>query len=168
MRTRVAIGLGSNVGRRLARIEAARCDLAALLEDVRCSAVYESEPMYREAQPPFLNACCVGRTSLGARPLLEALQALERRAGRRRGGPRFGPRTLDLDLLLCGDLVIEEPDLRVPHPAMSERPFVLWPLAEIAGDWIHPVTGLTIERMAAALPRGKLRRHAASRERSRQ
>jgi len=107
-------------------------------------------------QPPFLNACCVGVTELPARSLLNSLQALEREAGRRPGGPRFGPRELDLDLLLYGGLVIEEAGMKVPHPRMAERPFVLWPLAEIAADWVHPETEKTVARMAAALPKGGL------------
>ncbi|MEJ2336819.1 MAG: 2-amino-4-hydroxy-6-hydroxymethyldihydropteridine diphosphokinase, partial [Gemmatimonadales bacterium] len=90
------------------------------------------------------------------------LQALEHRAGRRAGGRRFGPRELDLDLLLYGEDVIEEDELRVPHPRMTERPFVMWPLSEIAGDWVHPKAGLTVERLAAGLPRDGLRVYAPS------
>jgi 2-amino-4-hydroxy-6-hydroxymethyldihydropteridine diphosphokinase len=156
----VAIGLGSNVGDRLGRLEDACRALEAKLADQRCSAVYESEPMYLEDQPPFLNACCVGTTRLPPRSLLEALQAIERRAGRGPGGRRYGPRELDLDLLLYGDRVIEEVGLRVPHPRMTERAFVLWPLAEIAGDRLHPESGDPIARMAAELPRDGLRLHA--------
>jgi 2-amino-4-hydroxy-6-hydroxymethyldihydropteridine diphosphokinase len=158
----VAIALGSNLGDRFDHLEAAVRQLAALMDVRRCSAVYESEPMYVESQPPFLNACCVGRTRLPARSLLEVLQAIERRAGRGPGGRRYGPRELDLDLLLYGDRVIEEAGLRVPHPRMTERAFVLWPLAEIAGDWFHPESDDTIARMAAALPRDGLRLHGAA------
>ena len=116
--------------------------------------------MYVESQPPFLNACCVGETRLPAHGLLRVLQELERRAGREPGGRRFGPRELDLDLLLYGDAVIREEGLRVPHPGMPERAFVLWPLQEIAGDRLHPESGETIARMASALPREGLRLHA--------
>lgn len=154
----VAIGLGSNLGPRLATLGAAIDGLGAAVEVRRCSAVYETAPMHVEDQPLFLNACCVGETELAARPLLEALLELERRAGRRRPERvRYGPRELDLDLLLYGDTVIVETDFHVPHPRMGERPFVLWPLAEIAGRWIHPETGRTIADMAADLRRDGLR-----------
>jgi 2-amino-4-hydroxy-6-hydroxymethyldihydropteridine diphosphokinase len=156
----VAIGLGSNLGPRLAQLEAALEGLRASVQIRRCSAVYETDPMHLEGQPPFLNACCVGDTELAARSLLEALQDLERRAGRSSGGLRFGPRQLDMDLLLYGDMVIAETDLHVPHPRMAERPFVLWPLAEIAGRWTHPGTGRTVAEMAADLPRDSLRPYA--------
>lgn len=160
MATPVAIGLGSNLGDRLAHLKQAVTGLQALIEIRIGSAVYESSPMHLEDQPLFLNACCVGETDLAARLLLESLQALEIGAGRRGGGRRFGPRELDLDLLLYGDDVIEEHDMRVPHPRMTERPFVMWPLAEIAGGRVHPEAGLTIERLAARLPRAGLSRYA--------
>ena len=155
--TPVAIGLGSNLGGRRDRLEAGVEALGSLLNDLRCSRVYHSQPMYLRRQPPFLNACCVGETRLSARDLLAALQRIERRAGRREGGVRFGPRELDLDLLLYGSDMIDETDLRVPHPRMSERPFVLLPLTEVAGDWLHPATGSPIREMAARVPRKGLR-----------
>ena len=151
MRERVALGLGSNVGDRLGHLKLAVRDLGRLLVRPSCSSVYESAPMYVAEQPDFLNACCVGETALGPRELLSALQRIEREAGRRTGGPRYGARELDLDLLLYGDRVIAGPGLQVPHPRMSERPFVLWPLAEVAGDWLHPETGHSIGEMAARL-----------------
>lgn len=164
MTTPVAVGLGSNLGDRQARLQEAVCGLRGLIEIRLSSAVYESRPMYLEDQPLFLNACCVGDTQLAARSLLHVLQDLEHRAGRRSDGLRFGPRELDMDLLLYGDLVIDETNLRVPHPRMAERPFVLWPLAEIAGDWVHPETGQTMAQMAANLPREGLRPYAPPEE----
>lgn len=155
MRERVALGLGSNVGDRLVHLRLAVRGLGRLLVRPTCSSVYESAPMYVAEQPDFLNACCIGATALGPRELLSALQRIEREAGRRTGGPRYGARELDLDLLLYGDRVVAEPGLHIPHPRMSERPFVLWPLAEVAGDWVHPETGLGIGEMAARLQRGR-------------
>lgn len=137
---RVAIGVGSNLGDRWARISDAVRVLRTLLEDVVTSPVYETEPRFVEDQPPFLNLCVTGRTRLTPRQLLSQLHDAERAAGRVRGDERYGPRTLDLDLLLYGDEVIEEPGLVVPHPGLRERAFVLVPLAEIAGDRVVPAS----------------------------
>jgi 2-amino-4-hydroxy-6-hydroxymethyldihydropteridine diphosphokinase len=114
--------------------------LRTMLEDLRPSAVYETEPQFLADQPRFLNLCVTGRTRLTPRQLLSQLQDAERAAGRHRAGPRNGPRSLDLDLLLYADRVIELPGLVVPHPGLRERAFVLVPLAEIAGDWIVPAS----------------------------
>ncbi|MBK5098559.1 MAG: 2-amino-4-hydroxy-6-hydroxymethyldihydropteridine diphosphokinase, partial [Gemmatimonadetes bacterium] len=91
-------------------------------------------------QPLFFNACCTGRTRLTPHQFLSQLQDAEQAAGRDRTGPWYGPRTLDLDLLLYGDEVIEDSDLVVPHPRLRERGFVLVPLAEIAADWLVPAS----------------------------
>ena len=94
-------------------------------------------------QPPFLNAAAVGRTTRTARELLDYLLHVERLAGRTRPHPGAA-RTLDLDLILFGDVCLDEPGLTVPHPRFRERAFVLEPLAEVAADWVDPVTGLTV------------------------
>ena len=148
---RIAIGLGSNVGDRLASLRTGLRAVAAHATDLVVSAVYETEPVLFEAQGPFLNACCVGWTRLTPRQLLSDLQDAERRAGRRRGGPRFGPRELDLDVLLYGDLVLEGDRLTIPHPGIRERAFVLVPLAEIAADWTVPASGDRVSATVAEL-----------------
>jgi 2-amino-4-hydroxy-6-hydroxymethyldihydropteridine diphosphokinase len=140
--TQAFIGLGANLGEREAQI---RRGLAALAELpgtrlVAASSFYRSAPVGVVAQPDFINAVAEIETALGARALLEALLAAERRFGRRREFPG-APRTLDLDLLLYGDRVIAEPGLIVPHPRMHERAFVLAPLAEIAPDIAIPGRG---------------------------
>ena len=137
---RVAVSLGSNLGDREAWIASGVQVLLRDLEDMRLSALYETAPVLVEDQPAFLNACCTGRTLLTPHQLLSQLQDAEQAAGRDRTGPRFGPRTLDLDLLLYGDEVIEDSDLVVPHPRLRERGFVLIPLAEIAAEWIGPAS----------------------------
>jgi len=101
------------------------------LELVATSTVRETEPVGLREQPPFLNAAAAIETELSARLLLDRLLEIERRLGRVREGPRFGPRTIDLDLLLLGDQVVDEPGLCVPHPRLAERRFVLEPLHEL-------------------------------------
>ncbi len=151
----VAIALGSNLGDRLANLRFGVRRLRKILEDVRFSGVYETEPQGLEDQPLFLNACCTGRTRLSVRQLLAELQDTERAAGRRRS-VRNGPRELDLDILLYGELVIDDARLVVPHPRLGKRAFVLVPLAEIAADWVVPDTadgaGATIGDLAGAVP----------------
>lgn len=149
----VAVALGSNMGDRAANLRLGAAGLAELHDEFQCSGIFETQPMHMSDQPLFLNACCIGRTSLTARQLLESLQRLELRAGRRPGGRRYGPRPLDLDLLLYGDSVIDLSDLVVPHPGLRERAFVLVPLAELAADWNVPVS-----RGAAATTVGELAR----------
>ncbi|MCL7961791.1 MAG: 2-amino-4-hydroxy-6-hydroxymethyldihydropteridine diphosphokinase [marine benthic group bacterium] len=134
----MAIGLGSNLGIREERLQFALLRLGEFLDELRVSSLYETEPVHDVEQPRFLNAACTGATRLTPRQLLSQLQDTERAAGRRRGVRRFGPRTLDLDLLLYGDEIVRQPDLIVPHPRLQERAFVLVPLAEIAGEWIVP------------------------------
>jgi 2-amino-4-hydroxy-6-hydroxymethyldihydropteridine diphosphokinase len=110
---------------------------------MRISAWHETEPVGVAPQPRFLNGAVTGLSALTARALLDELLQIERERGRHR--PCEGaPRTLDLDLILYGDAVVDERDLRVPHPRFRDRLFVLEPLAEIAGEWIDPETGLTV------------------------
>jgi 2-amino-4-hydroxy-6-hydroxymethyldihydropteridine diphosphokinase len=132
--TRSFVGLGSNLGDPQEQIRRAVELLAAEdgLEVVAVSALRETDPVGYEDQPRFLNGAVELRTSLSARELLDRLLGIERRLGRIRGeGSRFGPRTIDLDLLLHGDEVVAEPGLVVPHPRLHERRFALEPLAEL-------------------------------------
>lgn len=151
----VAIGLGSNLGDREAHLRQGVVGVRRLLEDVRVSGVWETRPVGVAGQPDFLNACCIGRTRLPPGRLLSGLQDLERVAGRSSSGPRNGPRTLDLDLLLYGQRVIEGANLALPHPRLRDRAFVLLPLREIAADWRVPASRgrpeATVKELAATV-----------------
>jgi 2-amino-4-hydroxy-6-hydroxymethyldihydropteridine diphosphokinase len=128
------VAIGSNLGRRRETIAAALDLLAADegIEVVAVSSIRETDPIGYEDQPRFLNGVVVVETRLSPRELLERLLEIERRLGRVRAAiPRFGPRTIDLDLLLYGDAVVDEPGLTVPHPRLAERRFVLEPLVEL-------------------------------------
>jgi 2-amino-4-hydroxy-6-hydroxymethyldihydropteridine diphosphokinase len=130
---RAYIGLGSNLGDREAMLRSALQLLAAEpeIELVASSSVRETDPVGYEDQPRFLNSAVCIETELSPRALLDRMLSIERRLGRTREGPRFGPRTIDLDLLLYGDELVDEPGLRVPHPRLAERRFVLEPLQEL-------------------------------------
>jgi len=138
------VGLGSNLGDRETAIRRA----AELVGARRLSSIRETEPWGFEAQPRFLNAVAEVETELESRPFLERLLAVERELGRVREGPRYGPRTIDLDLLLYGDRVVEEPGLEVPHPRLRERLFVLEPLAELAPGLEIPGNGTVLAALA--------------------
>jgi 2-amino-4-hydroxy-6-hydroxymethyldihydropteridine diphosphokinase len=146
-----AVALGSNLGDRRAHLDNAVARLRPLLQDLRISRYYETVPVgVAEPQPLFLNAAAVGQTSASARELFAALSAIETELQRQRPYPN-APRTIDLDLVLFGNQVIEEPDLSVPHPRFRERPFVLEPIAEIAPEMRDPVSGKTVAELLAAL-----------------
>lgn len=150
---RVAVALGSNLGDRHEHMRWACERLGRLLTGIRPSSVIETPPFEvpdPDAQGPYLNAALTGATTLSAEQLLAELQALEAERGRARTH-RNAARTLDLDLILFGDAVLDQPALTVPHPRFRERAFVLAPLAEVAGDWIDPVTGLTVTALLQRL-----------------
>jgi 2-amino-4-hydroxy-6-hydroxymethyldihydropteridine diphosphokinase len=150
--TPVAIALGSNIGDRSASLMFALLRLDEVIGDVHVSNFHETDPVGVGPQPKFLNGAVIGVTTLTPRVLLDALLAIERAAGRTR--PFDGaPRTLDLDLILYGDTIIDEAGLQIPHPRFRERLFVLAPLAEIAADWIDPVTRKTIAEVKATANR---------------
>jgi 2-amino-4-hydroxy-6-hydroxymethyldihydropteridine diphosphokinase len=145
-RVRAYVGLGANLGDREAAIRRA----AELLGARRLSSIRETEPWGYAEQPLFLNAVAEIETGLAPRKLLERLLEIERSLGRRREGPRWGPRTIDLDLLLYGDEVVDEPGLSVPHPRAHERVFVLEPLAELDPSLKIPGKG-TVSSLLAGL-----------------
>lgn len=141
--TPVAIALGSNLGNKAAHLDWAVSRLRDLLSGLEVSSYIETAPVGVSDQPDFLNAAVVGHTDLPPRALLDALLALEAERGRVRA--RAGePRQLDLDLILYGNMVIDEPGLAVPHPRFRERAFALVPLTEIAPSMVDPVTGKTL------------------------
>jgi 2-amino-4-hydroxy-6-hydroxymethyldihydropteridine diphosphokinase len=151
-----AVALGSNLGDRRAHLDYAVGRLRMLIDDLVVSGYIETDPVGVGAQPRYLNAAAVGRSRLAPRPLLDALLAIERDRGRER--PFQGaPRTLDLDLVLYGNVVRQEADLELPHPRFRERRFVLEPLAAVAPDLVDPVTGATIRELLDRLRRPEAR-----------
>ncbi|MBM3769776.1 MAG: 2-amino-4-hydroxy-6-hydroxymethyldihydropteridine diphosphokinase [Acidimicrobiia bacterium] len=154
-RVTVAVALGSSLGDRTTHLAYAQERLARLLADYRVSSIIKTQPVgVVGEQTPFLNAAVVGTTALSARDLLTTLHAIEHERGRERT-IRNAPRTLDLDLILYDDVIVNEPGLVVPHPRFRERRFVLDPLAEIAPELVDPVTGLTVAALHEKLMRAE-------------
>ncbi len=143
----VFLGLGSNLGAREANLRAAVGALAPLVEVTRISSLYDTAPQLFEDQPRFLNVVAQGMTDLDPFALLATLKHTETTLGRT-PSTRYGPRAIDLDLLLYDTLVLNTPSLTIPHPRMTERAFVLAPLAEIAPHLVHPVLGSAISALA--------------------
>ena len=140
---RAYVGLGANLGEREAALKAAVAALDATegIEVVAVSSFRETDPVGYLDQPRFLNGAVAVDTTLAPRELLDALLEVERSLGRTREGQRFGPRTIDLDLLLYADESVDEPGLTVPHPRLHERAFALEPLAELDPDLVVPGHG---------------------------
>lgn len=154
MKERAAIALGSNLvsefGDREANLREAVRRLEELGEVKAVSSFHDTEPVGYLDQPRFLNGAAVLETSLGPLELMRALLEIESAMGRERVITN-GPRVIDLDLLLYGNRVMSTAELTLPHPEMQERRFVLEPLNEVAGDWVHPVLGMTVQEMLARL-----------------
>lgn len=159
MTERVYLGLGSNLAEPLAQLRAALAALAALPQSTLCavSSFYASDPLGPADQPRYVNAVAALDTALAPLVLLDALQAIELQQGRERKAERWGPRTLDLDILLFGERLLDEPRLRVPHYHLHARPFVLYPLAEIAPD-LRLADGRSLSDLLAACPFAGLER----------
>ncbi len=157
-RGHVLAAMGSNLGKPLGQLRLAVSKLEARLGMFRTSSVYRSAPVGYLNQPDFLNIVCVGRSVIPASELLRKIREIEVALGRTRSFPN-APRTIDIDILACGDLVLDTPDLILPHPRLHQRAFVLAPLAEIAPEWRHPVFGKTAaELLSAAGPLERIER----------
>ena len=151
---RVAIALGSNVGDRRAHLDFAVAALRALLANLTVSRYYDTVPVgVSGPQAMFLNAAAVGESALAPRALLDALLAIEQERGRERPYVN-APRTLDLDLILVGGAVLDEPGLVLPHPRFRERRFVLEPLAAVAPELRDPISGRTVAELLSAAAAG--------------
>jgi 2-amino-4-hydroxy-6-hydroxymethyldihydropteridine diphosphokinase len=139
----IYLGLGSNLGNRPENLESAIKNLEPDVKVLKCSAVYETPPWGFEDQPEFLNQVIEAETSLAPGELLEYVKEVEVRIGRKKTF-RYGPRSIDIDILFYNDIVINSPPLVIPHERISERVFVLMPLADIAPDFLHPVLGKSV------------------------
>jgi dihydropteroate synthase/2-amino-4-hydroxy-6-hydroxymethyldihydropteridine diphosphokinase len=157
MSSRIFLGLGTNLGNRYRNLQRALTALSTFVTITAVSPVYESAAWGFTSQPDFLNLCLGGQTTLAPHELLAAAKQVERDLGRE-PTHRWGPRLIDIDLLLYDDLVLQTEPLALPHPSLPERAFVLAPLADIAPEIVHPVTGQTIQEMLAALDTSSLRR----------
>ena len=149
-RHRAFLGLGANLGDRRLQLQQAVNLLSECMTVELLSSVYDTAPMMVADQPRFLNLVCSVSTLLTPEKLLRLLKSIERRLGRI-PGPRFGPRSIDIDLLFYDTLVLESPSLTVPHPRIAGRAFVLLPLAEIAPTLRHPVLDVEIAAMAKSI-----------------
>src|SRR5712671_3303692 len=154
MQDRVYLSLGSNVGDREDHLRGAITRLESIARVISVSSFYETEPIEVTNQPWFLNCAVKVETTKMPKQLMAAILEMEREMGRLRTIKK-GPRTVDIDILLFGDAVVDSQEVTIPHPAMHERRFVLEPLAEIAPEARHPVFKKTVSEMLDALPGGQ-------------
>lgn len=144
----IFLSLGSNLGDRGQNLQEALVALEKWgIKIIRTSSIYETEPIGNHDQPMFLNMVVQIETEKSPQDLLMIIHSIERANGRVRTSEQWGPRTLDIDLLLYGDEMLEQPDLKIPHPHLQERKFVLVPLNEIAPDFVHPVLKKTVRQL---------------------
>jgi 2-amino-4-hydroxy-6-hydroxymethyldihydropteridine diphosphokinase len=146
----VYIALGSNLEDRVANLRNAVMSMPPKVEPLECSPIYQTPPWGFEDQPPFLNQVIKAKTNLKPEGLLQFLKQLEVEIGRKRTF-RFGPRLIDIDILFFDELIINSPDLKIPHPQMQYRGFVLVPLSDIAPDYSHPALRVTVKDLVSCV-----------------
>jgi 2-amino-4-hydroxy-6-hydroxymethyldihydropteridine diphosphokinase len=148
----VYLSIGSNSGKREKFLKIARDGLEKYGRNIAFSFIYESPPWGFVSKNRFLNQCLKLKTNLSPEQLLKAIQEIEESAGRKRLGKAYSDRTIDIDILFFGDLILETKSLQIPHPLLSQRKFVLLPLNDIAPNHMHPLTGQTVNELLAICP----------------